>query len=214
MNIIGAEIEWYDGYANAPGLRVTTDGKVPRREDLRYEELFLTARSSNISREQQACVGEPQERDLHVLYAEHPSGYVSFVSVGTETSYCGASGGDFTLTDGRELHVRSGWTIASMAIRQHADVIECSFLDDPRYRTAMAGFLLADKAREVIEEFCPGVEMYDAGGWTFKWAEGPTKREWQETERALYEASGETYKDRTYECRPYSRWPEYVGAEA
>lgn len=204
MNIIAAEIRWLDEYGNAPSLEVTTDGPIPRREDLRYEEVFPTAESGGVSREQEAITGTRQ-RDLHILYAEHPSGYVSFIHIGNETSYPGASGGDFTMRDGTTMHVRSGWTISSTAIRDHADVIECAYRDKPQYRSCMGGFILADKAREVIAEFLPAVEMFDDGsGWTFKWRDGPTKAEWQESEHAKY------VRDESYQRRPYSQWPEFA----
>jgi hypothetical protein len=206
MNITGAEINWVDGYANSPGLYVTTDGPIPRREDLRYRDVTITTEGGSLSREQEAFSGT-YKQTIRVFYAEHESGYVSFIKVGGMSG--GASGGDFTMEDGSVERVRSGWTISSTAIREIADVIECGFYSDPRYRTAQAGFIVAERAREIVAEFLPAVEMFDDGtGWTFKWRGAPSKSEWQAAEHERYMA------DLSYERRPYSRWLEYAGSAA
>jgi len=208
MRIVGASIKWYDGYANSPQLIVEHEGSIPERSELRYEELHLEGSSRRLSREQEPILGERVTlvTPLRVLYAEHESGYVDFVQVGTETgTHRGMSGGTFVLVDGRTIEVRSGWTIASTAIRSHADVVECTFREVGDKYGLMAGFLKTDRARKVVAEFLAGVEMYDDGsGWTYKWRNGPTKSEWQRHEHELYVAVHE------YKCRPYSSWPEFL----
>lgn len=170
MNIIGVGVNWHDGYANDPSVKVKVDKELPK--DLIRKSYFLDDQGQSLSREQMAAVGAPIKATgklSEILYAEDPdSGYVTFFKVGNEKDYPrGAAGGKYIveIEDGSgtyERTIASGWYVSEAVINnsdEFEEICDVSFIT-PQYRNlAMAGNMKVSVLKEAMEKFFPWAEI-------------------------------------------------------
>lgn len=196
MEIFGADIDWSDGFDNDPGFILRVDDTP--RENLLYDIYIVDDYGQSLSAEQMAAVGRiPKKtgKQKKILYAEDPSGYVSFVSVGSEKDYPkGAGAGVYRIRDFEdpkgwyEFTIPSGWYTSSAVVNNCPDlpeIIECSFITN-RYRNmATAGFIRMDVLRPAVEKYLPNVEIIPTidDRYTARIKGQPTKKTWREFRR-------------------------------
>lgn len=195
MEILGAKIDWSDGFDNSPHFVVRVD-KTPK--DLLYDIYVADNYGQSLSAEQMEAVGSiPKKtgKQIKILYAEDPSGYVTFVSVGSEKDYPkGAGAGTYKIRDVEdpqgwyEYTIPSGWFISSAVINNCSDlpeVIECSFITNQYRNLATAGFIRMDVLRPIVEKYLPNVDIIPTidDRYTARIKGQHTKKTWRELRR-------------------------------
>lgn len=191
---LGCSVHWSDGYDNEPTLQIGVNGDLPRGK---YRSIKFDTNEVALSGEQLAVVGARnygRPKMVEVLYYEHECGYVRFISVGKETRESvgrggsqGQANGKFDMEDGTVRDVYSGWHTGAGYIGGHGNTPELInvSINTPRYENVnMAGFWVASKAFELVEQCLPHVEIIQGKyGPSFKFKDLPSKTEWREMER-------------------------------
>lgn len=192
MNIIGAGVNWHDGYNNNPSLKVQLDAPIPKGEKI-YKSYFLDDHGQTLSSEQMAVVGTPVKKsgkEIEILYYQDDF-YVRFFKVGGENDYPkGAAGGTYLVEqeDGSivERKISSGWYISEAVVNNCDDLPEIADVTylTPEYRNmGLAGNITREKLLEVVEEFLPHVELIPTvrDEHTVRIKERETKKTWLAT---------------------------------
>lgn len=130
MKILTAEVEWYEGYGNAPILRVTVD-ELPKREDHTFDE---------------KSIGEST-----LYYSQTNDGAVSYMSHSPSNE--GGYGGSVFVTrmkDGSIRQIKGPWSSRASFMNNHfphcVDVILHDAIDH-RHGSAISLQLAKDAAQ-------------------------------------------------------------------
>ena len=130
MNILGAKINWYPGYANSPELEIIVDD-IPKREDLRYRRQVTP--------------------DGTAYFAQHGD-YVDYFwhNPKNERGYGGAVFNVILIT-GEQVSVKGPWSSNSQSMNMFfpRSVSVTISIKSQGYR--LAGHLLEAKAIELIQ---------------------------------------------------------------